>query len=136
MPPESIAYLTVGDIIALYDLAMQASGQAPGALVREDALHSAVHHPRNLAWYEDASLAEQAVELMVHIAMAHAWVDGNKRIAALSLYMFLGQNGVIVPSEDEYHTVANLLVTWLAALPENRPGVREELVRCVSGWAS
>jgi death-on-curing family protein len=133
---KAVVYLTVGDVIALYDLAMRASGQDPGALVREDALQSAVHHPRNLAWYEDASLAEQAVELMLHIALAHAWVDGNKRIATLSLYMFLGRNGVTVPSEDEYRTVADQLVSWRASSPEERPSIRDDLVRRVSGWTS
>jgi death-on-curing protein len=133
--PESNIYLTVGDVIALYDLAMQASGQSPTPLVREDALHSAVHHPRNLAWYEDASLAEQAVELMLHVALAHAWVDGNKRIATLALYMFLGRNGVTVPNEDEYRAVADLLVSWLAASPEERPGIRDDLMQRVHGWA-
>jgi death-on-curing family protein len=133
--PESIVYLSVADVISLYDLAMQASGQAPAPLVREDALHSAVHHPRNLGYYEGASLPEQAVELMVRIAAAHAWVDGNKRIATLSLYMFLGLNGTTVPSEDEYRSVADLLVAWLAASPEERTTIREAMVQRVASWA-
>lgn len=131
---RDLEYLTVADVIALYQVAMRESRQLPDALVREDALQSAVHHPRNLGYYEDASLAEQAVELMLHIAAAHAWVDGNKRVAAISLYAFLGSNGVTIPDEPAFRTAADLMVSWFAASLEQRPHVRETLIRLVESW--
>lgn len=134
MPLSDIQYLTVADVIALYEVAMRESGQRPDALDREDALQSAVHHPRNLGYYQDAGLAEQAVELMLHIAAAHAWVDGNKRVATMSLYAFLASNGVTAPSEPAFRTAADLMVAWLAAPAEGRPDIRDELIRLVESW--
>ena len=134
MASQEVEYLTVADVIALYEGAMQASDQVPAALVREDALQSAVHHPRKLGYYENAGLAEQAVELMLHIAVAHAWVDGNKRIATLSLYAFLARNGVAAPDEAVFRATANALVARLAAAREERPLIRGELLQLVESW--
>ena len=129
-----IQYLTVGDVIALYDVAMEESGQAPSPLVREDALQSAVHHPRNLGFYQNAGLAEQAVELMLHVASAHPWVDGNKRASAIVFYTFLASNGVKIPNEDTFRTVADLFVSWLSAPSENRDDIRSQIISLVDSW--
>jgi len=134
MHPDDIEYLTVADVIALYDVAMQESDQPASALVREDALRSAVHHPRNLGYYGDAGLSEQAVELMLHIASAHPWVDGNKRIATLAFYAFLRKNSVSVPGQEALRSVADLLILWLSTPAEQRPAVQDELVALVDSW--
>jgi death-on-curing protein len=129
-----IECLTVADVIALYDVAMEESGQPPSALVREEALQSAVHHPRNLGYYQNAGLAEQAVELMVHIVSAHPWVDGNKRASAIAFYAFLAKNGVRVPDEDAFRTAADRLVGWLSASSEERNAIRQEMISLVNSW--
>jgi death on curing protein len=38
-------------------------------------------------------LARQAAVLLYHVAKAHACIDGNKRIAAMLMFVFLELNG-------------------------------------------
>lgn len=129
-----ISYLSVADVIAIHEVAMRESEQSPAPLVREEALQSAVHHPRNLAWYSGAGLAEQVVEFLMHVAMAHAFVDGNKRTAVRSAEVFLELNGVSIPDAETYLRFADNLVEWIAASPENRPRIQEELITLVESW--
>jgi len=131
---SDIRYLSVADVVALHEVAMTESDQSPTALVREDALQSAVHHPRNLGWYAQATLSEQVVEFMIHIAMAHPFVDGNKRTAVRSAEVFLELNGVSIPDHEAYRRFADLLVGWIAAATEQRPAVHDELVALVDSW--
>jgi prophage maintenance system killer protein len=116
---ENIDYLTVADIIAIYERAMLESDQVPAALVREDALQRAVHHPRNLAWYQAATLGEQAVDLALELALAHAWVDGNKRVSMRSFEVFLELNGIHIPDAD-YRPFTDAFVATVGAKPEDR----------------
>ena len=64
---DAIRYLTVADTIALYEEAMSQSGQVSAPLVREGDLQRALHHPRNLGYYQGATLAEQAVDLAIEL---------------------------------------------------------------------
>lgn len=129
-----ISYLSVADVIAIHEVAMRESEQSPAPLVREEALQSAVHHPRNLAWYSGAGLAEQVVEFLMHVAMAHAFVDGNKRTAVRSAEVFLELNGVSIPDAETYLRFADNLVEWIAASPEDRPRIQEVLITLVESW--
>lgn len=136
MAESGLRYLSVADVMAIHDVAMDESDQLPTALVREGALQSAVHHPRNLAWYEQADLAEQAVEFMIHVAMAHAFVDGNKRTAVRSTEVFLKLNGVSIPDYQVYIRFADLLVSWIAAPEDKRPKIGRDLIGLVESWAT
>lgn len=129
-----ISYLSVADVIAIHEVAMRESEQSPAPLVREEALQSAVHHPRNLAWYSGAGLAEQVVEFLMHVAMAHAFVDGNKRTAVRSAEVFLELNGMSIPDAETYLRFADNLVEWIAASPEDRPRIQEVLITLVESW--
>lgn len=136
MSRDDIVYLAVADVIALHEQAMAFSNQSSAELVREDALSSAVHHPRNLAWYANASLATQAVALMLHIAMAHPWVDGNKRTATLALYTFLRTNGAgALPAEDFQH-VADEMLRWITAPESDRDEIESRLIDWIERWIS
>ena len=133
MQESGLRYLSVADVIAIHEVAMMESDQSPTALVREDALRSAVHHPRNLAWCAQATLAEQVVEFMIHIAMAPAFVDGNKRTAVRSAEVFLELKDVSIPEYKSYIRFADLLIAWIAA-PENRDDIQGELISLVDSW--
>jgi len=76
-------YLTVLDVIAMHDELIERTGGAVG-LRDEGALDSAIMRPQMAAYYEEADLVTQAVLLMSGIALAHAFVDGNKRTALAS----------------------------------------------------
>src|SRR5699024_10973186 len=107
---DNIKFLTTMDIVALHDEAMTLADEAPTALVRKEALESATHQAKNAAWYMDASAHEIAVHLTTHIAMAHPWVDGNKRTAVMAGLQFALINGARDPSTEEYIAYADLLL--------------------------
>ncbi len=134
----TIRYLAVAHVIGLYFEAMRLAGEQPAALVRPEALESAVHRPRAAAYYAEANLVEQAVELGEGIALAHPWVDGNKRCAFVSMITFLEHNGVPVPNSDDdrYLHAARLLVELVATTSGNRDVNKQRLIDELSGWAT
>lgn len=67
-------------------------GGAPG-LRDEGLLESALARPINLAAYEEPDVAALAACYGVGLAKNHAFVDGNKRAAFLSVGLFLALNG-------------------------------------------
>jgi death-on-curing protein len=85
-------YPSVLDALALHRFIMERTGQI-GALRDEGALASALMRPQMAARYEEADLPTQAVRLMAGIALAHAFVDGNKRTALIVGDTFLREHG-------------------------------------------
>lgn len=92
-------YLTVLDVIAMHDELIERTGGAVG-LRDEGALDSAIMRPQMAAYYEEADLVTQAVLLMSGIALAHAFVDGNKRTALASGDTFLQINDQLYEGDD------------------------------------
>jgi death on curing protein len=135
---ETTHFLSVAHVIGLYFEAMRLAGERPAALVRPEVLKSAVHRPRAAAYYGGATLIEQAVELAEGIALAHPWVDGNKRCAFISMVTFLERNGVSVPDPDDerYLHVAAPLVDLVAATGDQRETRKQALVDELNGWAT
>ena len=88
------------DVAALHVAMMRGLGERPRPLVRPDSLASAVARPQAAAHYENAGLWRQAALLVVGIAKAHAFVDGNKRTALVSAAVFLDMNGVAFADHD------------------------------------
>lgn len=64
--------------------------------VRDEGLvDSALSRPRNRWAYEsDSDLASIAAAYGFGLARNHGFIDGNKRVAFMSLYVFLGLNGL------------------------------------------
>jgi death-on-curing protein len=78
---------------AIYADQLQQHGGRPG--VRDDnALESALARPRHKWAYDRAAdLATLAAAYGYGLATSHPYTDGNKRIAFLAMYVFLGLNG-------------------------------------------
>ena len=78
---------------AIYADQLQQHGGRPG--VRdENALESALARPRHKWAYDRAAdLATLAAAYGYGLATSHPYTDGNKRIAFLAIYVFLGLNG-------------------------------------------
>jgi death-on-curing protein len=55
----------------------------------------------NRAYYEQASLPTCAATYAYHLTQAHAFLDGNKRIAAAVAEIFLELNGAALRTTDE-----------------------------------
>ena len=89
---NDIRYPSVLDALALHRFIMERTGQI-GALRDEGALASALMRPQMAARYEGADLVVQAMRLMTGVALAHPFVDGNKRTAFLLGRAFLLRNG-------------------------------------------
>ena len=64
-----------------------------GLLRDQSGLESAVMRPQMAAYYQNADIAEQAAVLIEGIAMAHPFIDGNKRTALIAGTTFLDMNG-------------------------------------------
>jgi death on curing protein len=64
-------------------------------------LESALARPINLAQYEpDSDLCALAASYGFGVARNHPFVDGNKRVAFQTMYVFLGLNGLRIQSEE------------------------------------
>jgi death-on-curing protein len=59
----------------------------------EGLLDSALAHPQNQLAYGAPDLADLAASYCVGLAKNHPFVDGNKRVAFLSIGLFLALNG-------------------------------------------
>jgi len=79
-------------LVMLHDESLAMHGGASG--VRDEGLfESALNRAANLALYGKPDFAQLAAAYGVGLAKNHAFVDGNKRVAFLSVGLFLGLNG-------------------------------------------
>lgn len=79
-------------LVILHDESLVMHGGASG--VRDEALlDSALNRAPNLAHYGQPDYAELAAAYGVALAKNHPFVDGNKRVAFLSVGVFLMLNG-------------------------------------------
>jgi death-on-curing protein len=67
----------------------------------EGALDSALMAAENRFYYENADLIACAATYAYHLSQAHAFIDGNKRIAAFAMEAFLRLNKKKVVATDE-----------------------------------
>jgi death-on-curing protein len=102
-------WLAVPLVIAIHDEQLAIHGGSSG--LRDAALlESALGRPQNKWAYESAELPELAAAYGFGIARNRPFVDGNKRTALLSIYTFLGVNGVdfIVPEAEAAAMILSL----------------------------
>ena len=95
-PPQ---YLSGLDVIAMNDEIVRRSGADGGLLRDEGALESALMRPQMAAHYEQADFVTQVAVLMVGVALAHPFLDGNKRTALAVGTTFCFLNGYAIVSE-------------------------------------
>ena len=86
-------WLTYDQIIAIHSRQLRRFGGAVG-MRDEGLLRSAIERPINKWHYEQAELPELAAAYAFGLGKNHAFVDGNKRIAFMSMMIFLRKNGV------------------------------------------
>lgn len=67
----------------------------------EGALESAVKAAENRFYYETEDIAKLAATYAFHLSQAHAFLDGNKRIAAAVAGVFLEINGFLLNATEE-----------------------------------
>src|SRR5829696_1022839 len=92
-------YLGTLDVLGLHQEIMSRYGRS--SEIRdggESAIESALARPQWAAHYQNADLAQQTALLMLGIAEAHPFVDGNKRLALAAGTVFIQLNGYLVRS--------------------------------------
>src|SRR5437870_10207052 len=90
---EEPKWVSYDQVVAMHSRQLRRFGGAPG-LRDEGMLRSALQRPVNKWQYEQAGLAELAAAYAFGLAKNHAFVDGNKRIAFMTMVVFLRKNGV------------------------------------------
>lgn len=80
-----------------------------------EKLEGALSRPQQYAHYQEADLASQAVALAQGIVEAHAFQDGNKRVALQAFMGFLGVNGYTVDVPKRGRS------DWMIALATGAP---------------
>ena len=84
-------FLLIDEVLEIHAQNIEEFGGSHG--VRDiGALESALLAPENRACYEEAGLAVCAATYAYHLSQAHAFIDGNKRIAAAVAEIFLKIN--------------------------------------------
>jgi death on curing protein len=98
-----LVFLTLDEVLAIHARQIEQYGGARG-LRDLGALSSAIGMPRATFDGKDlhATLDEKAGAYLFHVSQAHAFVDGNKRVALASALVFLWLNDRTVrATEDE-----------------------------------
>ncbi len=93
-------FLHTSVVLHIHRRAVETFGGSPG-LRDEGALESALMAAENRHFYEGVSLAECAAAYAYHLCQAHAFVDGNKRVAALTAEAFLRLNGATLAATND-----------------------------------
>ena len=78
------------------------------------------------------SLEEKAAHLLYFLVKNHAFIDGNKRIAAAIFLWFLDRNGVLINASGVRLISDAALVAMTLMIAESRPKEKEVLVRIVT----
>jgi death-on-curing protein len=109
--PSEPLWITYEQAIAMHARQLRRFGGAAG-LRDEGMLQSALERPINKWRYEQAELPELAAAYAFGLARNHAFVDGNKRIAFMSMMVFLRKNGVAFAPAPAH---ATMIILSLAA---------------------
>lgn len=120
-------YLAAADVMALNS---EILGRMQGISSRscdENALESAVMRLRMAAYYEGVDAVAQAATLIAGIALAHAFVDGNKRTAFAAGRVFMSLNEMTFTGDGLE------LAQQIEALVNRSGSLRDALDR-FTGW--
>ncbi len=88
------------DVLTAHARLIAETGGSVG-LRDEGLLESALAAAENRHGYENADLATCAATYAYHLTQAHAFIDGNKRVAAAVTETFLESNGSRLAMTDE-----------------------------------
>jgi death-on-curing protein len=110
-------WLSKKALLLLHEESLATFGGAPG-LRDEGLLDSALARPQNTHAYNAGStLADLAASYAFGLAKNHAFVDGNKRAAFLSIGMFLAINGFRLAA-DQVDAIRTILAVAVGELDE------------------
>ena len=88
------------EILLIHEEIINATGGSEG-LRDAGGLESALNAAANRYNYETDDLAKLAATYAYHLSQAHAFVDGNKRVAAVVSELFLKLNGAKLNADND-----------------------------------
>jgi death-on-curing protein len=92
-PPDELRWLTADEIIAINAREVAATGE-PFVVLDRGKLDGALARPLNAMLYDGVDdILALAVSLLMAVAKAHAFAQGNKRTAFFAMGLFLRANG-------------------------------------------
>ena len=106
-------------LLLLHDMSLAEHGGSSG-LRDEGLLDSALARPLNLVAYGSPDLADLAAAYAFGLAKNHAFVDGNKRAAFLSVGLFLGLNGHALKATQADALMAVMQIAAVTSPAPNR----------------
>lgn len=77
------------------------------------------------------SVEEKAANLLYFVVKNHAFIDGNKRIAAALFIYFLGMNAILYRTDGSKRLADNALVALTLLIAESRPDEKEAIVKVI-----
>jgi death-on-curing protein len=95
-----LIFLKKDEVMELHARAIDAFGGSHG-LRDEGALESALIAAENRHFYAEADVIGCAAAYAYHLTQAHAFIDGNKRVAAVVAEIFLEVNGVTLDATED-----------------------------------
>jgi len=104
-------WLTYDQVVAIHSRQLRRFGGAAG-LRDEGLLRSAIQPPINKWLYEHAELPELAAAYAFGLGKNHAFVDGNKRMAFMSMMTFLRKNKIRFAPDQAHAT--NIIISLAA----------------------
>lgn len=97
-------------VLTLHDVLLAEFGGPPG-IRDETLLDSALARPQQMFHYQDSDLFALATAYIYGILKNHPFVDGNKRTAFMTGFVFLGRNGIALHAPEAETTQAILDLT-------------------------
>jgi death on curing protein len=116
------------EVLKIHARLLRESGGMPG-LRDEGALESALAAAENRNYYEGADLVVCAATYAYHLSQAHAFIDGNKRVAAAAAEFFVNLN-------DAAFTATNDEIVELFLALAAGAVTRDEVERRYAQWVS
>lgn len=123
---SEIFFPNLDEILLIHSEIIRQTGGSDG-LRDKGALESALKAAENRLFYETESLAILGATYAFHLSQAHAFVDGNKRIAAVTTELFLEMNNVKLAATNE--EIVELFLDIAASRLS-----REEVENKFAGW--
>ncbi|HAK59526.1 MAG TPA: cytochrome C biogenesis protein CycH [Nitrospiraceae bacterium] len=77
------------------------------------------------------SVEEKAANLLYFIVKNHAFIDGNKRIAAAIFVYFLAGNGILYRSDGSKRIADNALVALTLLIAESKPEEKDTIAKVI-----
>ncbi len=121
-------FLYKTEVIDIHERLIEEFGGING-LRDEGALESALASVENRAYYENADILICAATYAYHLTQAHAFIDGNKRIAAAISEIFLDINSIRLNATNDQ--IVDLFLS-IASGEKSRNDVEQIFLQWVS----